>query len=164
MILPFPSKTETRKATAITANIKSHSVKNWLLKAFIKSRSPLQLVHKKILKMHLRHWSCWLLSQVCGWWRQRSLPGWTLGQSAADQLDQPKEAEVRIILGKQTPSCGQSPTTTFAAHNLHFSIPHYQWGMPGEEPLTLQPQFLVNYYKVDSNLNTHLPHSGWMEG
>lgn len=97
MTLSFPSKTETRKATAITANIKSHSVKNWLLKAFIKSRSPLQLVHKKILKMHLRHWSCWLLSQVCGWWRQRSLPGWTLGQSAADQLGQPKGAEVHII-------------------------------------------------------------------
>lgn len=44
----------------------THSFKIQLHKAFIKLKCPLQLVHMKILKMHLRHWNCWLLGQACG--------------------------------------------------------------------------------------------------
>lgn len=45
---------------------KTHSFKIWLHKAFVKLKCPLHLVRKKILKMHLRRWSCWLLGQACG--------------------------------------------------------------------------------------------------
>lgn len=114
---------------------KTHSVKIWLLRACIKPRCPLQLVHKKTLKMHLRHWSCWLLGQACGWWRWRSLLGWTLGQSGADQLDQPKArsrdthhfewAEPKLLVFRQSNTAvpSRAITTEFAVHNLHFSIP-----------------------------------------
>ena len=111
--------------------------------------------------MHLRHWSCWLLGQACGWWRWRSLLGWTLDQSVADQLDQPKPrsrdtdrhfewADPNQPLVFRQSSTGPLPKTSSPLHlqfltctsaSLNVSIRHLEripfvplWQIPTEIP------------------------------
>lgn len=127
-----PTPTKSHQPTTKTntpQNIKPIQLKIWLLKAFVKPRCPLQSVHKKILKMHLRHWRCWLLGQACGWWRWRWLLGWTLDQSVADQLDQPKprnrHTQSLQVSRPQPATCVQSNTAALPRESapLHLQFP-----------------------------------------
>lgn len=65
-ILSKGKKTPKNKPKNPKKSITPIQFKIWLDKAFVKLKCPLQLVHMKILKMHLRHWSCWLPGQACG--------------------------------------------------------------------------------------------------